>query len=914
MTFSVGQRWVSHADTELGLGVVTEVEARRVSLLFPAVGEERTYAADNAPLSRLRLEPGDTLRTREGDQFEVLSTSEHDGILQYAVASEGEEQLVAELDLDHLIDLDTPKQRLLAGQLDGHDAFVLRGETCAHLDRLQRSGLRGMLGTRTALLPHQLYVASEVSKRHAPRVLLADEVGLGKTIEAGMILHRQLLGGACRRVLILVPDSLQHQWLVEMRRRFNLAFALFDGERLEQQSMENPFESEQLVLCALSLFRDQALWRELALLAEWDMVVVDEAHRVHWTPEQESIEFTFLRELAAQSAGLLLLTATPEQVGQEAHFARLSLLDPARFHSFSAFQEEEQRYRQWSEVIDAVERGEHPDTLPTDIDPELPADEKIAQLIDRYGTGRVLFRNARAAIGGFPGRSVKRRALQWANAPRNTLYPELDLDENDWLQDDPRVTWLIDTLKELRPAKVLVICAHAQTAIALEHHLQLRAGIRAAAFHEGLNLIERDRAAAWFADQDQGAQTLVCSEIGSEGRNFQFAQHLVMFDLPRHPDQLEQRIGRLDRIGQRHEIVLHFPYLEGTAQEVLLRWYDEGLDSLRSSSSAGDMVLQHFREPLERALSGAMDDAQLNTLLEETAAFAATTREELSDGRDRLLERSSCNPVLGEALANDIETLEDPDAIDSFVERLCEVSGVEHEEHSEHCSILKPGEHERLALFSELDEDGQTITTSREIALAREDMMFLSWEHPWLDDAMESLLASALGQAAVGTITLRGVPAGSRLYECLFTVALNAPARLQLRRYLPLSPQRVIVDGNGRDLSQLLPQGKLNALVEKLPRATAAKVVRQLQSEIDERLRDAENIADAHFETEKSRATEELEHALSAEIARLRQLQTVNPSVRVEEISALEQQLAASREAMADASLTLQALRLIVTR
>lgn len=119
---------------------------------------------------------------------------------------------------------------------------------------------------------------------------------------------------------------------------------------------------------------------------------------------------------------------------------------------------------------------------------------------------------------------------------------------------DPRVEWLIDTLKMLKQFKVLVICAHAETALDLEDALRLRSGISATVFHEGMSILERDRAAAYFADEEFGAQVLICSEIGSEGRNFQFAHHLVLFDLPAHPDLLEQRIGRLDRIGQRHTI------------------------------------------------------------------------------------------------------------------------------------------------------------------------------------------------------------------------------------------------------------------------------------------------------------------------------------------------------------------------
>ena len=176
-------------------------------------------------------------------------------------------------------------------------------------------------------------------------------------------------------------------------------------------------------------------------------------------------------------------------------------------------------------------------------------------MLDRHGTGRILFRNTRAAIEGFPQRILQSYPLQ--TQPGQVVV-------GPWLESDPRVTWVESFLKAHRQEKVLLICAQAQTAVDLEKHLHLDVGIRSAAFYEDLSIIERDRAAAYFADEDGGAQVLICSEIGSEGRNFQFAHHLVLFDLPENPDLLEQRIGRLDRIGQSQDVEIHVPYLIGT--------------------------------------------------------------------------------------------------------------------------------------------------------------------------------------------------------------------------------------------------------------------------------------------------------------------------------------------------------------
>jgi ATP-dependent helicase HepA len=678
MDYILGQRWVSHADAQLGLGIIVDIEMRRVTVSFPAVGEERTYALESAPLTRLRFKPGDHISTVDDRELLVTSVIEQEGILLYFGTDHHEEDtVVSELELNAFVQLTTPQQRLLNGHFDKHDDFALRVATFEHSDRLQQASSRGLMGSRASLLPHQIYIANEVGQRHAPRVLLADEVGLGKTIEAGMIIHQQLLTGRASRVLILVPPSLLHQWLVEMLRRFNLRFALFDEDRIAHMDEDNPFEAEQLVLCSLDLFKERPDLEELAMVAPWDLVVVDEAHHLHWSAEQAGEDYQLVEALAEKSAGLLLLTATPEQIGQASHFARLRLLDPSRFHNFDTFQEEEKGYRHLSDLVEKIESGKTPSDLPADIDTSGSPDSIINQLLDRHGTGRVLFRNTRAAIKGFPKRLLHRYALpapeQYTLAEfglEEKLHPELPYLDETWLDFDPRVKWLEKTLKELRPEKVLVICANAKTALDLEHYLHLRAGIRSAAFYEGLSIIERDRAAAYFADEVNGAQSLICSEIGSEGRNFQFAHHLVLFDLPLNPDLLEQRIGRLDRIGQSHDIDIHVPYLEDTAQQTLLDWYDQGLNLFLDSCSAGYTIFETFSERLKAQLNKPTDE--FDALLADTAKFTSETRLELREGRDKLLERNSCKADIANAVIEEINEHENSDQLQSYLEALCE--------------------------------------------------------------------------------------------------------------------------------------------------------------------------------------------------------------------------------------------------
>lgn len=919
MSYITGQRWVSHADAQLGLGIVVDLEGRRVTLAFPAVGEERTYAIDNAPLTRLRFKAGDHISTVGEVDVLVTEVKEHQGLLIYVGTDHHDKEVVvSELELDAFVQLTKPQQRLLNGHFDKHSEFALRVATFNHADALQRSTVRGLTGSRTSLLPHQIYIANEVGRRHAPRVLLADEVGLGKTIEAGMIIQQQMLTGRASRVLVLVPPSLLHQWLVEMLRRFNLHFSLFDRERVEQSEEENPFESEQLVLSSLDLFLTQPETQAQALAAKWDMVVIDEAHHLHWSPNESGEDYRFVEALAQHTAGLLLLTATPEQIGQESHFARLRLLDPSRFHDLQKFQDDEQQYHKWSKLADALEDGETVTDLPSGVDPAAPASTIIEQILDRHGTGRVLFRNTRAAVSGFPQRVLHHYPLpvpeEYALAQvdlKEKLYPELPYLDDTWLSFDPRVAWLEQSLKQLRPAKVLVICAHAATAVALEHHLHLRAGIRSSAFYEDLSIIERDRAAAYFADEINGAQTLVCSEIGSEGRNFQFAHHLILFDLPMNPDLLEQRIGRLDRIGQGSDVEIHVPYIENTAQQTLFEWYDSGLNLFRESCSAGYMIFEAFEDRLLQQLLKRTD--AFEALLNDSAAFTATTRQELREGRDKLLERNSCKPDVAKKLIEDIVAGASNDDLMQYLEALCETFGVEQEYHSEHALILRPSEHMLTGHFPGLREDGTTITFNREKALAREDMEFLTWEHPMVLEAMDMVHSTELGNAALGTITLKGVAPGTMLLEVIYTVNCVAPKDLQLERFLPLTPIRLLVDARGKDLAELVPHERLNQLIEKVKKATALAIIKQVGTEVEAKMSLASTLAETRLQSILGEAEQNMRESLGAELDRLSALRTVNPSIRQEEIDHLSYRIEECAIHIQHANLNLQALRLIIT-
>src|SRR5690554_5829931 len=865
--YQPGQRWISDGEAEQGLGTVLACDGHLLTILYPATGETRQYSQRNAPLTRVRFEPGDEISHFEGWTMTVREVNEVDGLLIYqGFDTQNEECLLPETQLSNFIQFRVASDRLVAGQVDPLSWFTLRYHSLQHNSRLQQSKLWGLAGARAQPIAHQLHIAQEVADRIAPRVLLADEVGLGKTIEAGLIIHRQLLSGRASRILLMVPETLQHQWLVEMRRRFNLEVALFDAERFLASDAENPFEDCQIALVSMNWLLEDERAKDALYSCDWDILVVDEAHHLVWHPECASPAYQLVENLAGITPGVLLLTATPEQLGQDSHFARLRLLDPHRFHDLNAFLEESQHYQA---IADAVQELLEQEQLSTDAQQtikdflgdssqalisafnsgdEQAAPRLVRELLDRHGTGRLLFRNTRAAISGFPERTLHAAPLpcpeQYLNNPHDLhaqLYPELyaggptsltadDADgsssEQHWWQFDPRVDWLLETLKGLKQEKVLVICAHAETALDLGDAMRIRSGIPATTFHEGMSIIERDRAAAWFADDEFGAQVMFCSEIGSEGRNFQFSHHLVLFDLPQHPDLLEQRIGRLDRIGQQHTIEIHVPYFIDTAQQRVFEWYQLALNAFLSTCPTGNALQLQFAQQLEALLLEPDNKTDWQTVLDNAAAMRAQLENEMEKGRDRLLEINSSGAGRGQALVEAIEAQDDTFELPIYMEQLFNAFGIDSEDHSDNALILRPSEKMLDASFPLGDDEAVTITYDRELALSREDMQFITWEHPMVQGGMDLVLSGSMGNTAVALLKNKAIKAGTMLLELLFVSEAIAPKHLQLGRFLPPSAMRCLLDDKGNDLATRVSFETLNDQLESVPRSSASKFAR----------------------------------------------------------------------------------------
>ena len=893
-----GQRWVSDSEPELGLGIILQTASNVVKVFFPAANSVRHYALESAPLRRVEYKEGDRIKSHEGDQLVVESVETREGLLIYK--TNGRDLLEAEL--SDFLSFSKPEDRLFGGQVDDLRLFDLRVNALQRQCEIRKSAIRGFAGGRVDLIPHQMYIAGEVASRLLPRVLLADEVGLGKTIEACLILHRLHLTGRAERVLILVPEPLIHQWFIELLRRFNLLFSIFDQARCEaiaQHDPEaNPFLDSQLVICSTEFLAENTGRGQEALRAGWDLLVVDEAHHMEWSPEQASPHYTLVESLAKQTPGLLLLTATPQQLGPEGHFARLRLLDPDRYSDLNWFLAEAGHYEQIAKAVDRLLAG----AIPTKSDRDLfgkkspriqrhceelsGGDESargrlVTEILDEFGTGRVMFRNTRSALSGFPKRKATLTALE---------------------KTDSKPKWLGRLLKELGDQKVLVICHSLTMAEQIYAGLQREVNLPCGLFHEGLTLLQRDRNAAFFAEPD-GARVLICSEIGSEGRNFQFAQHLVMYDLPTNPELLEQRIGRLDRIGQKGTIQIHVPYCKDA--EALARWYDEGLDAFEKIPHGATELAHQFSKELA-ALADDFNAAALKKLIQQTKKQHAQIAKKLERGHDRLLELNSSKPEAAQEIIRKIRAQDADLEFQEFFLDLLDQLGVHVEDLGSRNYLLKPGNLQSEALPS-LPEDGMSATFSRERALSREDLGFLTKDHPLVRGALDLLLGSETGNTAFGLWKSAGPEAV--LLEVYALVECVAPTALHADRFLPATPVRVVVDHSLNDLtddSELaaaqLEKGDVMRLLDK---SVMKKKI--LPSMLEKALA----VAETRMQEISAAATAAMTAQLQDEIERLEDLRALNDHVRPDEITAAKSQKNELQNALATARIRLDSVRLI---
>jgi len=910
-----GQRYISEMEPELGIGEVLNVEARRLQIRFDESSVERQYTLAAAPLIRVRFKSGDTVISKDGSRFVVDSVEEENGLLFYL----GENNRLSETDLSGIISFSTPTDRLTNCFVDDNKTFNLRFKSLSLKSDINVSPVRGFVGGRVELIPHQFYIASEVSSRFIPRVLLSDDTGLGKTIEACLVLHRLIHSERINRVLIVVPESLVHQWFFELYRRFNLVFRIFDEVHCREfelsQNDENPFQDDQLGICSLDFYLTSEKRRDQIIASKWDMLVIDEAHHLDDSPGS----FALIEPLCKTTEGLMLLTATPEQAGLTSHFNNLKLIDPDRYHDFENFKKQGDEYRQTAERIDDLLDGKEEGLSSAWRDKKNL--KKIEEILDCHGPGRIIFRNTRAVIADFPERKGLLHPLSGNEKDVKTVNTEVAADIHRTATSDPidysqdlRINWLTEFLSENRDSKVLLICRTVEKAVAVEAAIKLRVNLKIARFHEQMNLLQRDRSAAWFSKKD-GAQVLICSEIGSEGRNFQFANHLVMFDLPVNPELLEQRIGRLDRIGQKKTIYIHVPYVAGSAQEILAKWYDSGLNGFEENISGVHQIYKEYKDKLKGFIDDAVkttcvDKDRLGTFIHETEKSKKTLLDQVVKGRDRLLELNSFKPHHAATLIQQIKALDKSDKLADFMAQMFDHYKITQDDIDRRTFKLffNDGLEKQFSVPT-LKKNGMVATFDRNTAVTREDIEFLTQDHPMVRGSIDLFLGTVQGNSSIAV--LKNTGAFGLLLESIYVLECIAPGKLNIGRFLPSVPIRIVVNHAGEDVTEKYPVSLFETALENLS-PNWLKENPQIRQKLLPGIAEAGLKYACHVsETYISNGLKRVSDITGREHDRLIMLKKINHSIRDEEIRSAKQKMDQLNGFISAARLRLDAVRLI---
>jgi SNF2 family DNA or RNA helicase len=497
--------------------------------------------------------------------------------------------------------------------------------------------------------PYQLEAAARVLRHMQGRAILADEVGLGKTIEAGIVLSELRLRGLAGRVLVLTPAGLVGQWCEELERKFALPCVIAD------RHFEAPPSDgvQPIVVASLAAARRDRLRGELTA-PTWDLVIADEAHRLK---NARSASAGLARSLRARY--MLLLTATPIENRLSDLFSLVSLVRPGLLGSAAEFRSRHGRgdgaqvrnvaslQLALRELMVRHRRSEITVMLPQ----RLAETIRVNPGAEEAGLYRAISERVRVeARQASTARLLALRSIQqlagsspWACAESLAKLGWEDLAQHAaGVSSTAKATALVELLRRhrVRNEKVVVFTAfrrtlHALSALLTDH------GFDAAVYHGSLTRADKDAAVRRFAD---ATPVLLSTEAAGEGRNLQFCHVMVNFDLPWNPMKIEQRLGRIHRIGQQHDVQLTNLVSRGTLEERLLEVLQSKINLFELVVGELDMILGRVADDLDfetlvfQQHIASRDDAEFATRLDEVGDQLAraragylATREKLDD-------------------------------------------------------------------------------------------------------------------------------------------------------------------------------------------------------------------------------------------------------------------------------------------
>ena len=882
-------------------GVITSRDDRMVYVRWDESGPPSQFAIDDPPLVRVEL---------QGKRVQLISTRQRAAALQETASEKpvwlcfvegGQSVNVPEAGLRPLPITDPVgrfKAQIIGSTRQYRLQEVTRWYRVMHLyDELVSLGWIGV-----DIKPHQVGVVHKVISNYPHRFLLCDEVGLGKTIEAGMVLKELRARGGAQRVLAIVPPSIVRQWQFEMKSKFNEVFSVLNTDtvrHLENQGLGgNPFTYEESVLCSSGWIANPK-WAEMCAAVDWDLIIVDEAHhaRSHRSGETTRL-YRLVRELAAPDhsarRAILFLTATPMQLDTHELYSLVELLDPALFPSEEHFERHRKDVPGLSRLAELLTRhgfpvpGEEPDVtvrkvarwLEQDLDmvrQRLNAgtgerDALVSEMADRHLLSEVMIRNRKAIVGGFMPRTATRWGVELTDEERTALesveeyvefgfrcaegtsnstlgfvmvtfqklmassiaaireslskrrervrasdlrssatadelaerlafddeagevvgyasgessdgsQEELDLLDRaimslDRVAVDSKARVLTGELSKLfaedHGTKVLLFTQFRETQRFLAERLSAK-GWGVNVFHGQMNPQDKDGAVRRFRN-DAGPQVLISTEAGGEGRNLQFCHILVNYDLPWNPMRVEQRIGRVDRIGQEHAVSIFNLWVKDTIEERVLDVLEMRIRVFEETVGGLDPILGDTESEIIRILriAGQKREEAFKEFESQKEAQVRQAKAAESKLGDFIMDTKSYRKEIAERIAGQPSPI-DNDALEQFI-----------------CQLLADARTyiRRRDDVYELTFHGEILESERKYLAGRnklnavfrpdlrpdtEDVEFMAFGHPIVD----ALAARVLAEGYEGVTGTRRVPTSDTLTPCsgwLFTYQFTIP-------------------------------------------------------------------------------------------------------------------------------------------
>ncbi len=627
---------------------MTALEGRVLVVEFPRANTTLRFAASAPALVGVDLSAGRPVRITTTSEETTIKSQLQDGRFKLVNGRTVSADALWPLELEGAL-----LERLAVGDLDDVEDFVTRMNILHLLGLREADGLGSFLGGRVRLFPHQLHVAERASVSDPVRWLLADEVGLGKTIEASLILNRLVHLGKVTRCLVVAPDTLTVQWLGELWRKYHQVFTLLDADRLADVAKDfgagfNPFELHRRSVISIEMLIERPELTGQAVKAGIDLLVVDEAQRLRRPPGHPGEPaWRAVAPIAAAGRHVLLLSATPLEDDAHGFFRLLQLLRPQDFPEDMSIEARLAQGTPFPPCTSATRRadigGLPPRVgIPIELAATATAQSQIAI--------ETVVRSTPAANVVAERQKVDRvrRALASGAALAAVLDPtETALRAQAPAADasDPRIEWLVSQAPRWRNAKekTLVFVAHRETLEMLREKLGQRAQLATGVFHEALTPARRDTEVALFRQSD-GPSLLISTECGGEGRNFEFCRRLILFDLPWKPSVVEQRIGRLDRIGRKIPVeVVYFRPAGGIGRDVVRLF--EALGLFREPLAG----LEPQLAPVEGALEAIALDPQASLSESRFAALiehAHAARTRIREAAYQELHRDPYRPEL----------------------------------------------------------------------------------------------------------------------------------------------------------------------------------------------------------------------------------------------------------------------------